>query len=100
MIVIQCLQGHVGAGSSKNCLSNTASFALCVFRRVGDRRNLPHYSQLLKNNCVRQVALDEWFPLSTVRSTQQAQRAQRQLASRNGSSRGRAQRWQSWAVNS
>ena len=33
-------------------------------RRVKDHRNLLHDSQLLKNNCIRQVVLDKWFPLN------------------------------------
>ena len=37
---------------------------LCVFRRVKDRLNLPHYSPLSKNSCVRQVVLDRWLPLN------------------------------------
>ena len=44
-------------------LSNTASFVLCVFRRVKDHLNLLYYSPRLKNTCVRQVAVDKWFPL-------------------------------------
>ena len=36
---------------------------LCVFRRVKDYHDLLHYSQLLKNICVRQVVLDKCFPL-------------------------------------
>ena len=45
-------------------LSNTASSALCVFCRVKDHRKLLHYSLHVKKTCVRQVALDEWFPPS------------------------------------
>ena len=29
-----------------------------------DHRNLPHYSPLLKNTCVRQEVLDKWLPLT------------------------------------
>ena len=43
-------------------LSNAASFALGVFRRVKDHHSLLHYSPLLKT-CVRQVVLDKWLPL-------------------------------------
>ena len=42
-------------------LSNTASFVLCVLCRVRDGRTLLHDSPSLKNACVRQVVLDEWF---------------------------------------
>ena len=44
-------------------LSNTASFVLCVFRRVKEHHNLLHDSTRLKKTCVRQVVLDKWFPL-------------------------------------
>ena len=37
------------------CLSNAASFAVCVFRRVTDPQNLLHFLSLLKATCVRQV---------------------------------------------
>ena len=47
------------------CLSSTASFVSCVFRRVKDHRNLPKYSPLLKRACVGQVVLDKWFPLNS-----------------------------------
>ena len=58
---------RVGASDSRNrvislvrllvysYLSKTASFALCVCWRVKVRLNLQHYSQLVKNTCVRQV---------------------------------------------
>ena len=36
-------------------LSNTASFVLCVFRRVKDLHDLLHCSPLSKNTCVRRV---------------------------------------------
>ena len=45
-------------------LSNTASFVLCVFRRVKDHHNLLHHSPPLKKACARQVVLDEWFPVN------------------------------------
>ena len=48
-------------------LSNTASFVLCVFRRVKDHRHLLHYSPRLKKACVRQVVLDKLLPLSHIR---------------------------------
>ena len=48
----------------KRNLSNTASFVFCVVRRVKNPHNLLHYSPLLKKACVRQVALDKWFPLN------------------------------------
>ena len=35
-----------------------------AFRSVKDHHNLPHYSQLLKRTCVRQVVLDKWLPLT------------------------------------
>ena len=35
-----------------------------VFPCVKDHHNLAQYSPLLKNTCVRQVALDKWFPLN------------------------------------
>ena len=35
----------------------------CVFRRVKDHQNLQYYSPLLKKACVRQVVLDNRFPL-------------------------------------
>ena len=45
-------------------LSNTASFVLCVFRRVKDHHILKHYSRRLKKTCaIRQVVLDKCFPL-------------------------------------
>ena len=44
---------------SRRYLSNTASFVLCVFRRVKDHQNLLHCSPLLKNACARQVVLDK-----------------------------------------
>ena len=40
-----------------------ASFVLCMFRRVEDHHNLLHESPLWEKACVRQVALDKWFPL-------------------------------------
>ena len=46
-------------------VSNAASFVLCVFRRVKDHHILLHDSPLLKKTCVRQVVLDEWFPLKS-----------------------------------
>ena len=50
-------------GATCLTLSNAASLASCLFRRVKDRHNLLHDSPRLKNNCVRQVVLDKWFPL-------------------------------------
>ena len=44
------------------CLPEAASFVLCVPRRVKDHHNLLHESPHLKKACVRQVALDKWFP--------------------------------------
>ena len=44
-------------------LSNMATLALCVIRRVKDHNNLPHDLPPLKKACLRQVVLDEWFPL-------------------------------------
>ena len=41
--------------SNINYVSNTASFVLCVFRRVKDHHNSLHYSQLLKKSCARRV---------------------------------------------
>ena len=35
-----------------------------MFHCGKDHHNLPKYSPPLKKTCVRQVALDEWFPLS------------------------------------
>ena len=43
-------------------LSNAASFALCVFRRVKDHRILLDDSPLLKKTCVGQVMLDKSPP--------------------------------------
>ena len=37
------------------CLSNAASFVLCVFRLVEDHQHLLHSSPLMKKTCVRQV---------------------------------------------
>ena len=45
------------------CLSNTASFVSCVFRRAKDRHNSLQHSPLMKQVCVRQVVLDKWLPL-------------------------------------
>ena len=50
--------------SHATCLTQ-ASLVSRVFRRVKDHHTLLHYSLLLKNTCVRQVALGKWFPLST-----------------------------------
>ena len=47
-------------------LSNTASFVLCVFRRVKGHGNLLHYSLRLKKTCARQVVSDKWLPLIKV----------------------------------
>ena len=45
-------------------LLNTASFVLCVSRRVKDHHNLLHtYSPLLKKICKRQAVLGKWYPL-------------------------------------
>ena len=41
-------------------LSNTASFVLCVLRRVKDHHKLQHDAPLLEKTCVRQVVLDKW----------------------------------------
>ena len=46
-------------------LSNTASFVLCVFRRVKDHHDSLHSSPLLKKARVRQLLVDEWFPLNS-----------------------------------
>ena len=51
---------------------SAAASVLCVFRRAKDHRNLLHYSPCLKNTCVRQVALDKWFPLSAAGSCREA----------------------------
>ena len=41
-----------------------ASFVLCVFRRLTNHHNNMSYSSpLLKKTWVRQVVLDNWFPL-------------------------------------
>ena len=50
--------------NATSCLSNAASFVLCVVRHVEDHHNLLHDSPLLKKTCVGQVVLDKWFPLS------------------------------------
>ena len=47
---------------SNGYLTNAASSALRVFRRVKDHQTLLHYSPPLKKTCVRQVVLDKWFP--------------------------------------
>ena len=63
MLVI-CAWSDIGRHYlSDATLSNTASFVLCVFRRVKDHCNLLYYSSLLKNTCIRQVVLDKCFPL-------------------------------------
>ena len=41
----------------------TASFVLCMFRRVKDHHSSLHSSPRLKKACARQVVLDKWFPL-------------------------------------
>ena len=38
-----------------------------LLRRVKDHHNLLHDSPCLKTTCVRQVVLDNWFPLKHVR---------------------------------
>ena len=48
-------------------LSNTASFVVCAVSGVNDHHNLQNYSPLLKKTCVRQVVLDKWFPLRTLK---------------------------------
>ena len=49
--------------SNANCLMRPR-LLYAVFK---DHHHLLHDSPLLKNACVRQVALDEWFPLSSSR---------------------------------
>ena len=56
-------------------LSTTASSVLCVFRRVKDHHNLLQYSPPSKKTCVRQVALDKWFPLSSRSARTRSRRA-------------------------
>ena len=53
----------------KRYLSNAASFVSSVFRRVKDHYNLLYASPLL-NTCVRQVMLDERFPLKEAEGVQ------------------------------
>ena len=48
---------------SKATLSNAASFVLCFVSRVKDHYKLLHSSPCLKKSYVRQVVLDEWFPV-------------------------------------
>ena len=52
--------------TNTDCLIRPCLFELCVFRRVKDHPNLLHCSPLLKKICVRQVVLDEWFPLTAL----------------------------------
>ena len=47
---------------SNTTLSNTASFDSCAVCCVEDPHNLHHDSPLLKNTCVRQAVLGNWFP--------------------------------------
>ena len=50
---------------SQTPLVNTASFVLCVFRRVMEHCNLPRASPLLQKSCVRQVvSVRQVVPLS------------------------------------
>ena len=49
--------------AKKGSIGWHCSFVLCICLRVKDRYNLPHSSPCLKHTCVRQVALDKWFPL-------------------------------------
>ena len=45
-------------------LANMASFDLWAVYSVKDHHNLPTYSPLLNNTCVRHVVLDKWFSLN------------------------------------
>ena len=49
---------------SKRYLSDTTPLVLCVVYCVKDQQALLPYSPLVKSACVRQAALDKWFPLT------------------------------------
>ena len=52
--------------SNAACLM-PATFVLCVLCRVKDHHKLLHVLPPSKKTCVRQVALNKWFPLTEAR---------------------------------
>ena len=64
--IVSCIEVVLIPGwhylSNAICLMRPRSF-YALFRCVNDHHNLLHYSQRLKNTCVRRVVLDKWFPL-------------------------------------